>query len=236
MEGFYYKDIFETKGIEYLIIIGFFMVLIPFWMIINKPVSGLRTTQRILGALSQNLLRIPMGLFFNRNHTWAFMERKGFAKIGLDDFICRIVGDIGITAMKQPGEEVSKGEIVAEINQAGKKLNILSPVSGEIIRTNPVLTNSGEKLAEDPYNRGWIMEVKPTNWIADTGGCFFADEAANWFKKEMERFKDFLAVITARQSADPAMIVYQEGGEVRQNVLDGLNQEIWDEFGKNFMV
>ncbi len=32
MEGFTYTNIFETKGIEYIIIICFFLILIPFWI------------------------------------------------------------------------------------------------------------------------------------------------------------------------------------------------------------
>ena len=39
MEQFTYNNIFETKGIEYLLIIGFFLVLIPFWLILNKRVE-----------------------------------------------------------------------------------------------------------------------------------------------------------------------------------------------------
>ena len=36
MDAFSYSNIFETKGIEYIAIIAFFMVLIPFWIILNK--------------------------------------------------------------------------------------------------------------------------------------------------------------------------------------------------------
>ena len=32
MEGIYtYVDIFATKGIEYLVVIGFFVILVAFW-------------------------------------------------------------------------------------------------------------------------------------------------------------------------------------------------------------
>jgi hypothetical protein len=36
MEGFTYTNIFETKGIEYLVIISFFAVLVPLWMFFNR--------------------------------------------------------------------------------------------------------------------------------------------------------------------------------------------------------
>ena len=39
MDGFSYSDIFATKGIEYLIIISFLALLVPFWIILNKQVK-----------------------------------------------------------------------------------------------------------------------------------------------------------------------------------------------------
>ena len=36
MEGFTYVDIFATKGIEYLLVIVFLLVIIPFWMFLNR--------------------------------------------------------------------------------------------------------------------------------------------------------------------------------------------------------
>ena len=33
------QDIFDTKGIEYIVVIGFLLLIIPFWMILNKPLK-----------------------------------------------------------------------------------------------------------------------------------------------------------------------------------------------------
>ena len=39
MDGFSYHDIFATKGLEYLVIIAFLALLIPFWIVLNKQVK-----------------------------------------------------------------------------------------------------------------------------------------------------------------------------------------------------
>jgi len=36
MEGFTYIDIFATEGIEYLVVIVFLLLIIPFWMFLNR--------------------------------------------------------------------------------------------------------------------------------------------------------------------------------------------------------
>ena len=87
MDAFTYKDIFETKGIEYIIIIAFLLLLIPFWILLNKSPKIKAEIQKAWDVLTANILRIPQGLFFSRNHTWAFMEKSGLAKVGLDDFL-----------------------------------------------------------------------------------------------------------------------------------------------------
>ena len=37
MEGFTYVDIFATKGIEYLLVIGALLLFIPFWRMVSRP-------------------------------------------------------------------------------------------------------------------------------------------------------------------------------------------------------
>ena len=57
MDGYSYNNIFETKGSEYLIIIAFLLMIIPFWIIINKEASiksGIRNAIGILSASIKN--------------------------------------------------------------------------------------------------------------------------------------------------------------------------------------
>ena len=42
MSDFSYINIFATKGIEYLIVIGFFILIVPFWKLINPKNSEKR--------------------------------------------------------------------------------------------------------------------------------------------------------------------------------------------------
>ena len=49
MDGFTYHNIFDTKGIEYLVIIAFFAILIPFWMLLNKQIRISKEIQKTLG-------------------------------------------------------------------------------------------------------------------------------------------------------------------------------------------
>ena len=235
MDGFSYSDIFATKGIEYLIIITFLILLIPFWVVLNKQVELSRKIQKALGLLSASILRIPQGLFYSKNHTWMYMEKSGAAKVGLDDLLLHITGEVKFSHLKNPGEIISKGELLTEIDQNGKLLRILSPVSGKIMNINSTINENPGMLNEDPYGKGWIYKIKPSNWIAEAKACYFAEEATNWSANELERFKDFLAMSMKNYSPEPSMVILQDGGELSDHSLSALPDEIWKDFEKEFL-
>lgn len=235
MDGFSYSDIFATKGLEYLIIIAFLVLLIPFWIVLNKQVKITRQIQKTLGVLSASILRIPQGIFYSRNHTWMHMEKSGVANVGLDDLLLHLTGNVTFSNLKNPGEIINKGDLLTEIDQNGKLLQIYSPVSGKIMETNPRLEDNPGILNEDPYGKGWIYRIKPSNWMAEAKSCYFAEEATNWSEKELVRFKDFLAVTMKNHAPEASMVILQDGGELSDHSLSAMPEETWKDFQKEFL-
>jgi glycine cleavage system H protein len=235
MEGFTYNDIFDTKGIEYIIIIAFLFLLIPFWIILNKGAIIKAELQKALQVLTAGILRVPQGYFFSRNHTWAYLEKSGNAKIGMDDFLVQITGELKILNLKKPGDAVSKGDILTEISQNGKLLKIYSPLTGLVLNTNPLVLKNPGILNQDPYENGWIYDIRPSKWMKEMSNSYLADKATEWLRLELERFKDFVALSSAKSSPESQIVVFQEGGELRTNPLSELNSEIWKDFQREFL-
>jgi glycine cleavage system H protein len=236
MDGFTYSDIFATKGLEYLIIIAFLAMLIPFALILNKQVKMTRKLQNAVGNLTAAILKVPQGLFFSRNHTWMFMERNGVAKVGLDDLLLHLTGEVEIYSLRTPGEMIHKGDLMTEVKQDGKLLKIFSPVSGKVTDTNTALTRQPALLNDDPYGRGWIYKIKPSNWIADAKSCYIAEEATTWSATELARFRDFMARTMKDQSQDASMVILQDGGELMDHTLSAVPADIWKEFQHEFLT
>ncbi len=235
MDGFSYSNIFETKGIEYIAVLVFFAILVPFWIILNRKVKASRQIQKTLGALTANVLKVPQGLFFSKNHTWTHLEMSGMAKVGLDDLLLHITGDVKFNNLKKPGDWVKKGDVIAEIDRNGKQLKVLAPISGEIINTNSRINDDPMAINQDPYGQGWVYKIKPTNWIAETNAYYLAEDASKWAALELDRFKDFLAVSMKKYSAEPSLITLQDGGEICDNPISDLPNPYWQDFQKDFL-
>jgi glycine cleavage system H protein len=235
MDGFSYYNIFDTKGIEYLVIIAFLLLLIPFWLALNRKVTINEQFRKALGVLSAAILKVPQGIFYSKNHTWVFLEKSGIAKVGLDNLLLHITGEVKIRQLKNAGESIRKGDLLAVIDQNGKSLNVFSPVSGKVLNSNPVLNENYLVLNADPYGEGWLYSIKPSNWITDISSYYFAEQATEWLKKELERYKDFLAMNLGNYSSPTSYAILQDGGELIDNSLSELPIEMWQDFQKEFL-
>lgn len=234
MEGFIYLDIFETKGIGYLIIIAFFAVLAPFWLLLNRKMKLTQQISKAPDFITPAPLQIPQGVFFSKFHTWAHLEINGEAKVGVDNLLLHFTGNVSIENTKTPGEIINKGDLMTRISHNGKNLRIFSPVSGQIRETNSRLTGNYELIKDDPY-RLWIYTIKPINWKAETNTYYLAEEATIWMLHELVRFKDFMAAAVAKHIPEPSGIVLQDGGELLDQPLAELPEEIWQEFQDQFL-
>lgn len=231
MEGFTYHNIFDTKGIEYLVIIGFFAILVPFWLLLNKKKNPLQKAKEIL-SLGLRQLRIPHGYLFSKNHTWLHMDKNGLAKIGLDDMILYLTGKVNVNFAVEPGSKVKKGDLIAEIKQDEKNLRILSPISGVIRGENSNLENS-VLLSSLPLDQGWLVELEPSNWLGEILNFKMAKDASEWIRNEMNQFKNY--VQSSSSNAENAQLILQDGGEIQDQTLSRLSCKDWDEFQKNFL-
>ena len=235
MDGFTYYNLFQTKGIEYIIIIAFLLLIIPFWRLLNKPLKVPARVRNAFKTLSASVLRVPQGIFFSNNHTWAHMQKSGDARIGLDDLLLHLTGGVRVVMLKNPGNTVIKGDVVSEIDHEGKKLIIISPVSGKITAVNNILEDDPSVLNSDPYGKGWLYSIKPTEWLAEAGGFHFAAEASTWLRTELERFRDFMAASVSRNTPEMNAVYLQDGGELIDNPLSAMPDEVWKDFQEEFL-
>ncbi|MDX2429987.1 MAG: hypothetical protein QNK35_03575, partial [Bacteroides sp.] len=177
----------------------------------------------------------PAGLFFDRSHTWTFMEKNGDVRIGVDDFVQRVCGSVSRVLIKSPGDQIKKGDALFTLVQQGKKLVIHSPVSGVVVEHNEELFEDASLLNKDPYAGGWIYMVKPANWGSEMKSYFMGEPYGDWLKAEFTRLKDFFTVVPGDKKSLELLPVLQDGGEIRDGALEEMGPEVWEEFQTRFI-
>jgi glycine cleavage system H lipoate-binding protein/ABC-type phosphate transport system substrate-binding protein len=186
-------------------------------------------------AFDAKNLKAPGGIFFGKSHTWAFMEKNGMVKMGVDDFLQHITGPITAIKLKSQGEKVSKGDPVLSIVQNGKQINLYSPISGMIEKQNTALNSNPSIINNSPFEEGWVYMIKPANWLWDVQSLLLGKSYRDWLASEFFRFKDFLAVVVKPQNLVYEQILLQDGGEIKDNILAFLGPEAWEDFQINFI-
>lgn len=196
------------------------------------------TGEAAIQALSQSgekTATFPGGLFFDKSHTWAFMEKDGKVRVGIDEFLQHVTGPITRVRMKNPGERIKKGESFLSLVQQGKKLEIKSPVSGIIAEQNGGLLDDSSMINTEPYSGGWVYVVEPQNWISELKNYFMGQPYTDWLKTEAVRFKEFcVSALKTDGTKEPALVM-QDGGEIRGAVLESFGPEVWEEFQNSFI-
>ena len=187
------------------------------------------------GALDEGSLVLPNGVYFDKTHTWAFMEQNGSVKVGIDDFLQHFTGAINRIKMKNEGVRVKKGDEILSVIQNGKQLNLYSPVTGIIKEKNRILENNASVINSSPYNEGWVYRIEPENWQRENQLLFMSEKHRKFILDEIARIKDFLAGLANAGEAKYAAVILQDGGMLHDGTLSKMGPEVWEEFQTKFI-
>ena len=190
---------------------------------------------QIAPLLIENAIDVPKGLYFDKTHTWAFMEQDGNVKVGIDDFIQHITGRLTKIGMKKAGEKVRKGEKIMTIVRDGKQLNLYAPISGTILQQNKALELDSSIANTSPYSAGWVYLIEPKNWLREIQFMFMGEKYAEWIKDEFVRLKDFISASVKTNDLVYAHVILQDGGELTDNVLAEMEPRVWEDFQTRFI-
>lgn len=184
-------------------------------------------------GLSVEDLLLPAGLFFHQGHTWAGIDVSGKIKVGLDDFSQKILGRIDNVTLRKVGDTVYRGEKIFTIKQGKKQAEFNSPVDGIISSINEQVVDNPKILKENPYEKGWLYSIKPTNLANDIRKLSVAGEAMTWLKHEVKRFKMFLD--TQFVNDKKLGITMADGGIPVEGVMEYMDDFSWMKLQEEFL-
>ena len=106
---------------------------------------------------------IPANLKFLDSHEWARVESDGTVTVGISDHAQGALGDLVFVEVPEVGRSLTKGGAAAVVESVKAASDVYSPLSGEVIASNPALGAAPELVNTDPYGEGWLFKLKLSN-------------------------------------------------------------------------
>ncbi len=95
----------------------------------------------------------------SEDHVWVgVVDERVY--LGLTNFIQGELGTVICTEMPEVGDTIEEGEVFAELESVSTVHELVSPVSGTVLSVNPQLEERPSIINEDPYNDGWLVEIR----------------------------------------------------------------------------
>lgn len=197
-------DLFATKGLEYMLVIGYLIMLV-----VCRRMVGLGRSQADAGASTSRpgglSFDLREGLHYHQGHAWATCNGGDLMRVGVDDFAQKLVGPVTGLILPRIGAELGEGEPGWTMRVNRRSIPMLSPVDGEVVRWNPEVLRSPGLVNSEPYDAGWLMEVKVRRPAAAKRNLLSGSLAHAWKDEVTARLEgSFMARPETPQSEDPS--------------------------------
>jgi len=230
--------IYATKGFEYLLILGFLALFTIFYLYLTS-----RRFEKVTAVISRSVdrlvdwFRVPDNVLYHQGHTWVKREEAepGIVRVGMDDFARILAGPMSFRNKPAIGTFLRQGERGWSLASDNKSVDMLAPVSGEVVAVNPALLEGDASAAADaavlngdPYGDGWILKVRPENFERERKNLLAGTLARKWMEEAANRL---------RLKLSPELgAVMQDGGLPIAGMAKNINADEWDKILKEFFL
>lgn len=126
-------------------------------------------------------MNLPEELLYSKEHEWIRLEGN-LATIGITDFAQSELGDVVFVELPEIGRSLAAEGVLGSLESVKAVSEIYTPVSGQVTQVNRSLEDSPEKVNDDPYGNGWMIQIQVTD-TSETGKLMSALDYAEYIQK-----------------------------------------------------
>jgi len=127
---------------------------------------------------------VPEGLYYSKDFTWVKIEGDQ-ARVGITDYAQKALREIVYAELPNPGRDIKQGEPFGTLESVKSVSDLMAALSGTIIAINEEVQSNPEVLNEDPYIKGWLLLIKPSNLEVELANLMDFDKAIEWHKQQI---------------------------------------------------
>jgi glycine cleavage system H protein len=103
---------------------------------------------------------------YDDRHVWiraAPKDHPGLFQIGIDAFAAWLVRSIAAVVAPACRSRLERGGPAAWLRSTLGMIAINSPLDGTVVALNPALSSRPQLAIDDPYGKGWLLEIASTS-------------------------------------------------------------------------
>jgi glycine cleavage system H protein len=109
---------------------------------------------------------LPVDLKYTQSHEWVRLSDDGTVTVGITDYAQEQLGDLVFVECPQPGTAVTAGEACAVVESVKAASDIYAPLTGQVIESNEMLTETPDIINQDAFGEGWLFKMQPEDATA----------------------------------------------------------------------
>lgn len=109
---------------------------------------------------------IPADRKYTREHEWVKVAGD-VATVGITDYAQSELGDIVFVELPEVGRTLVPMQAFGVIEAVKAVSDLFSPVAGEVIACNDALAADSGIVNREPFDAGWLIQVRLTGPVPD---------------------------------------------------------------------
>jgi len=173
--------------------------------------------------------RVADDYYYHLGHTWVHLEPGGRVKIGVDDFISKVLGPAEVFGLPARGVTLGQGHAGWMWKRNGREADVLSPLTGKVFLINRHAVENPGIVHDDPYGDGWLFVMEPITPInvLNLNVLFSGNKSLKWMEEE---FQEILKLMGPKYEKLAAT-----GGEPISDLFGRFPEIGWDRLVKTFL-
>jgi glycine cleavage system H lipoate-binding protein len=129
---------------------------------------------------------------FTKSHCWIQRREAGLTRVGLEPMMVSLLPMLKTVVLPSEGDQVFHTHSTFWIVTEGGTFSLPSPINGQVVSHNQLVTDHPAELLLHPLTRGWLYELSPASALISAADFFDDTEAFRLYKSDFSELRELI--------------------------------------------